>query len=196
MVELILIRHGETEWSRTGQHTGRTDLSLTTEGRAEVESSRSLVRQLLKGRQPRIYTSPAARAKESAEIIFPGSDKTISPMIAEYDYGDFEGLTSVEIRSRVPDWDIWRDGCPNGEDTTAVGRRADAFLEAVSGSDLPIAAFSHGHMLRILAARFLCLAGQDGRIFTLDTAAVSVLKVVRGSRVIGLWNATRGVFPE
>ncbi len=116
--------------------------------------------------------------------------------IAEYDYGDFEGLTTTEIRSRVPDWDIWRDGCPNGENTAAVGRRADAFLDAVSGIRLCRSPQFHTvTCCEYWPARFLGLAGQDGRIFTLDTAAVSVLKVVRGSRVIGLWNATRGVFP-
>ena len=191
-MELILVRHGETEWSRSGQHTGRTDLPLTDEGRAEGAASRPIVEQLLNGRKPRIFTSPRARAVATAELILPGLDKTVAPQIAEFDYGEYEGLTTAEIRSRQPDWDIWRDGCPDGETTDAVGARADDFLAGVDGL---VVAFSHGHMLRILAARFLGLPAAQGRIFTLDTAAVSVLKIVRGAPVVALWNATRSVFP-
>ena len=191
-MELILVRHGETEWSRSGQHTGRTDLSLTDEGRAEGAAARPLVEQLLGGRTPRVYCSPRSRAIATAELVLPGLDKAIAPQIAEFDYGDYEGLTTVQIHQRQPDWDIWRDGCPKGETTDEVGARADAFL---AGKEGLVVAFSHGHMLRILAARFLGLPAAQGRIFTLDTAAVSVLKIVRGAPVVALWNATRGVFP-
>jgi broad specificity phosphatase PhoE len=195
-MELILVRHGETEWSRSGQHTGRTDLPLTAEGRAEGAAARPLVERLLGGRVPRIYSSPRSRAIATSELVLPGFERAVAPHIAEYDYGDYEGLTTAEIRSRQPDWDIWRDGCPGGETTDAVGARADAFLAEATETDGPVVAFSHGHMLRILAARFLGLPAAQGRIFTLDTAAVSVLKVVRGAPVIALWNATRGVLPE
>ena len=191
-MELILVRHGETEWSRSGQHTGRTDLTLTDEGRAEGLSASPIVEQLLQGRVPRVFTSPRGRAIATAELVFPGLDKVIAPQIAEYDYGEYEGLTTAQIRERQPDWDIWRDGCPRGETTDAVGARADDFLVGLDGLAV---AFSHGHMLRILAARFLGLPAAQGRIFTLDTAAVSVLKIVRGAPVVALWNATRGVFP-
>ena len=191
-MELILVRHGETEWSKSGQHTGRTDLSLTDEGRAEGAAARPLVEQLLGRRTPRVYCSPRSRAIATAELVLPGLDKAIAPQIAEFDYGDYEGLTTVQIHQRQPDWDIWRDGCPKGETTDEVGARADAFLAGLDGL---VVAFSHGHMLRILAARFLGLPAAQGRIFTLDTAAVSVLKIVRGAPVVALWNATRGVFP-
>ena len=192
-MELILVRHGETEWSRSGQHTGRTDLPLTEAGRAEGAAARPIVEQLLGGRPPRLFTSPRARAIATSELVLPGLDKAIAPQIAEYDYGDYEGLTSVQIRERQPDWDIWRDGCPNGETTEAVGARADEFL---AGMDGLVVAFSHGHMLRILAARFLGLPAAQGRIFTLDTAAVSVLKIVRGAPVVALWNVTRALLSE
>jgi broad specificity phosphatase PhoE len=191
-MELILVRHGETEWSRSGQHTGRTDLTLTEAGRSEGASARPIVEQLLQGRVPRIYTSPRSRAMATAELVLPGLDKAIAPQIAEFDYGDYEGLTTAQIRERQPDWDIWRDGCPNGETTDAVGARADDFLAGLDGLGV---AFSHGHMLRILAARFLGLPAAQGQIFTLDTAAVSALKIVRGAPVVALWNLTRGVLP-
>jgi broad specificity phosphatase PhoE len=191
-MELILVRHGETEWSKSGQHTGRTDLPLTEAGRAEGASAHPIVERLLGGRTPRLYTSPRGRAIATAELILPGLEKTIAPQIAEYDYGDYEGLTTAQIRDRQPDWDIWRDGCPGGETTAAVGARADAFLAGIDGL---VVAFSHGHMLRILAARFLGLPAGQGNIFTLDTAAVSVLKIVRGAPVVALWNATRGALP-
>jgi probable phosphoglycerate mutase len=192
-MELILVRHGETAWSKSGQHTGRTDLALTEEGRLEGAASRPIVEQLLQGRTPRVFTSPRSRAITTAELVLPGLDRNIAPQIAEYDYGDYEGLTTAQIRQRQPGWDIWRDGCPNGETTDAVGARADDFLAGLDGL---VVAFSHGHMLRILAARFLGLAAAQGRIFTLDTAAVSVLKIVRDAPVVALWNATRGVFPS
>ncbi len=191
-MELILVRHGETAWSKSGQHTGQTDLALTDEGRAEGASARPIVAQLLGGRTPAVYSSPRGRALTTAELVLPGLDRSVAPQIAEYDYGDYEGLTSAQIRERRPDWDIWRDGCPKGETTDEVGARADAFL---AGKEGLVVAFSHGHMLRILAARFLGLPAAQGRIFTLDTAAVSVLKIVRGAPVVALWNVTRGVLP-
>jgi len=192
-MELILVRHGETEWSRSGQHTGQTDLTLTEQGLAEGAASRAIVQQLLAGRAPRVYSSPRSRALATADLVLPGLDRVVTPQIAEYDYGDYEGLTTAQIRARQPGWDIWRDGCPHGETTDEVGARADAFLAGKEGLAV---AFSHGHMLRILAARFIGLPAAQGKIFTLDTAAVSVLKIVRGAPVVALWNATRGVFPS
>ena len=188
-MELVLVRHGETEWSRTGQHTGSTDLDLVDRGRAQAREITPTLTKLLGGRRAgAVYTSPLRRAAITAAIACPRVEARTCDLIREYQYGDYEGLTSKEIRTRVPGWDIWRDGCPNGEQTPEVGARADRFLTEYAERNTLVIAFSHGHMIRILAARALGLEACQGHLFAVDTASVSVIKDVGGKRVIALWN--------
>jgi broad specificity phosphatase PhoE len=193
-MHLILVRHGETAWSRTGQHTGTTDLELLDEGRAQAISIAPLIRKTLAGSKPQaVFTSPLRRAVETARLADPGLPAIRSEWLRECIYGAYEGLSPTQIRDLRPGWDFWRDGCLDGENAAEVGARADNFLaECVSG-DEPIIAFSHGHMIRILAARALGLPAEQGQLFTLGTASVSEIKDVRGKRVISLWNLTPGL---
>jgi broad specificity phosphatase PhoE len=188
-VELVLVRHGETEWSRTGRHTGSTDLDLLDRGRAQARKIAPTLVKIL-GDRPSVavYTSPLKRAAVTAAIACPQADAQACDLLREYDYGDYEGQTSEEIRARVPGWDIWRDGCPNGEQPNEAGTCADQFLIEYAERNAPVIAFSHGHMGRILAARALGLEAVRGQLFVLDTASVSVIRDVGGKRVIALWN--------
>lgn len=190
MTTLLLVRHGATRWSVTGQHTGRTDLPLTGLGREQARHAAAAVRRIAGDRigQARVWTSPLRRAVETARLVAGGADPRRCDDLMEYDYGDFEGLTTVQIRERHPGWDIWDDGCPGGEDADRVGARADRFLASIAGSPGPVIAVAHGHLIRILAARALGLPPRQGRLFTLDTAAVSLLETVDGRRAVRLWN--------
>jgi broad specificity phosphatase PhoE len=136
-----------------------------------------------------LFSSPRRRATGTAVIALPGHYATIDPLLGEYDYGDYEGLTAEQIAQLAPDWDIWRDGCPNGESTADVGQRADAFLHShASSSTHPVVVVTHGHFSRILAARALGLAPEFGRLFASSTAAVSLIEDHHGERCVGLWN--------
>lgn len=191
-MELILLRHGETEWSRSGQHTGRTDIPLTEEGRVEAAAVSVVVRELLEGRPPPIvYSSPLKRALETAGIVLPDASIELRDELMEMDYGDYEGLTSFQIRELSPDWDMWSDGCPSGESVRQVGDRVDRFIESVVSIEdrgRPSVAFAHGHLIQILAARAVGLEAARGRIFKLDTATVSMISGLRGEHVLKLWN--------
>jgi broad specificity phosphatase PhoE len=188
-VELVLVRHGETEWSRTGQHTSSTDLDLLDRGRTQARQIAPTLTKLLGDRpSAAVYTSPLKRASITAATACPGIEAQTCDLLREYQYGDYEGLTSEEIRARVPGWDLWRDGCPNGEQTNEVGARADRFLTEYAERNASVLAFSHGHMIRILAARALGLAADQGQLLALDTGSVSVIRNVGGKRVIALWN--------
>ena len=190
-MQLFLMRHGETEWSRTGQHTGTTDLALLADGLAQAEALAAVLARRLDGRPlAAVYASPLKRARQTAAIALPGQPVELDADLREFDYGDYESLTTAEIRGRAPGWNIWRDGCPNGETTPEVGRRADRFLERCARIDGQIAVFSHGHMLRILGARALSLAPEQGRLFALDTASLSIIEDLRGVPVVALWNLT------
>jgi probable phosphoglycerate mutase len=151
-----------------------------------------VIERLLDGRPfTAVYTSPLKRARDTAALALgDGIDPVVCEELREYQYGDLEGLTPTEIREQIPGWDIWRDGCPNGESTEQVGDRADAFLERCTDVSEPVAAFSHGHMIRILGARALGLPASSGQIFTLSTAAVCVIKDYHGKRCIAAWNWT------
>jgi probable phosphoglycerate mutase len=192
-VTLFFIRHGATEWSVTGQHTGRTDLPLSGEGLDQLGSLSHGLRQLLGpdfGRLD-VVSSPMSRALVSATTVMgEGHDIRIDPNLAEFDYGDYEGLTTDEIREQRPGWDIWRDGCPNGESVEDVGRRADAFLASIEDGPELVAIFAHAHLIRIMAARATGLDAHWGEIFTLDTATLSVIDEVRGKRAVKLWNVS------
>jgi probable phosphoglycerate mutase len=190
--ELWLMRHGETEWSRSGQHTSRTDLPLTPEGEKRAED----LKRALNGRKfARVLSSPMRRALDTCRLA--GYTPTlVTEDLREWDYGSYEGLTTEQIQKTSPGWTIW-NGTPEGGETIAqVGARADrAIAEAVgaaAGDDSGDAAiFAHGHLLRVLAARWLKIDPDAGRFFSLDTGSISVLGWERDTRVIRIWNVTR-----
>ncbi len=180
----MLVRHGETEWSRALRHTGRTDVPLTEAGKAQAE----LVGEALRGREfALVLASPLRRALETARLAgFPEAQPR--DVLMEWDYGDYEGRLTSEIRREVPDWTIWRSGAPNGESPEQVGARADRVLEEVRGAGGDVLVFAHGHLLRAMAARWLELAPSEGRLFALDPATLSTLGHEREAPVIRTWN--------
>ena len=187
-MELVLIRHGETEWTINGRHTGSTDLDLTPHGREEAASLVAVAARLVGPIDDEVVVcSPRIRAQQTAALALPNHPFTIDDRLAEFDYGDYEGLTKAEILARQPGWDIWRDGCPNGESPADVGRRADGILRDYAGRTRVITV-SHGHMSRVLAARALGLGPEMGRLFTVDTASLSILRDIGVKPVIALWN--------
>lgn len=188
-MRLVIVRHGGTKWSLSGRYTGITDLPLTLHGRRQAAALAPLLNRMLCGDGARVFSSPRLRATATTALALPGWSVTVNPSVAEYDYGDYEGLTDTEIRGRAPGWDIWRDGCSGGESTEAVGMRADAFLDAhVVASIVPVVVVTHGHFSRILAARALGLPAANGRLFASVTASVSVIEDYHGERCIGQWN--------
>ncbi|MEX1168805.1 MAG: histidine phosphatase family protein [Chloroflexota bacterium] len=182
-----LVRHGETEWARLGRHTGRTDIALTDTGR---DQARALGQRLAGHRFQRVLTSPLSRAAETARIAGYGSVAVMDDDLMEWDYGALEGRTTVEIRGENPDWTIWRGPWPNGETVDAVGLRADRVIARIraarAGGDVLV--FAHGHLLRVLAARWIGLGPASGGLFELATATVSILGAERESPSIELWN--------
>lgn len=190
-LQIYFIRHGETAWSLTGQHTGRTDLPLTPHGQA---MARGLVTALHGISFSRVLSSPRLRARSTCELAgFGGSAVQNEPNLAEWDYGDYEGLRTAEIHQRHPAWDVWQDGCPGGETPAAVSARADhliAHLRQFSGN---VIAFSHGQFGRALAARWIGLPVTEGQHFAIAPASISILGFDTDHprrRVISLWNAT------
>jgi broad specificity phosphatase PhoE len=183
--ELYLVRHGETEWSRDGRHTGRTDIQLTARGRQQAE----LVGRYLGGhRFALVLTSPLARAVETCSLAGLGVVALERDDLREWDYGEYEGRTTSDIRKERPGWSLWRDGVPGGETVEAVGARADAVIAEARESGGDVALFAHGHLLRILAACWLGLPPRDGALLALDPATVSILGYEREQSVIRLWN--------
>jgi broad specificity phosphatase PhoE len=186
VAEIVLIRHGETEWSRDGRHTGSIDIPLTDEGRRQAE----LVGSWLAGRAfDRVLTSPLSRALETCRLAGFGERAEPREELLEWDYGEYEGLTTPQIRERRPDWYLWRDGCPGGETGADVGRRADRVVGELREADGDAALFAHGHVLRVLTARWLELDPEKGALFALATATLSVLGWERETAVIKVWNA-------
>jgi probable phosphoglycerate mutase len=192
MGELMLLRHGETEWSKGGRHTGRTDIPLTPEGEAAAKS----LAPVLAGRQIRaVFSSPAQRAMRTAELA--GLSPTPDPDLQEWDYGGYEGLTTSQIREQRPGWYLWRDGvipgdaAHPGESVDQVGARADAVLARVRPllADGDVVLVSHAHFLRVLAARWIGLEPTGGRLLRLDTGTVSTLGTEHGRPVVLTWNA-------
>ena len=184
-MEVVLVRHGETEWTRTRQHTGRTDLPLTEEGREQAR----LVGEALRGRTfGLVLTSPLRRAHETAKLAGFGAAAQAREDLGEWDYGEYEGRTTKEIRSERPDWSLWRDGAPGGESPADVGRRADRVVEEIRAAGVDTLVFGHGHQLRVLAARWLGLEPAEGRLFALDTGTLSALGYERETPVIRRWN--------
>jgi broad specificity phosphatase PhoE len=185
-VEIVLVRHGETEWSRDLRHTGRTDIPLTDIGR---EEARMLRAPLTQWRFARVYTSPLSRAEETCRLAGLADEAQTTEALLEWDYGEYEGITTKEIRAGRPDWYLWRDGCPSGETAEDVGARVDPLIAELRAAEGDVALFAHGHLLRVLTARWLGLPPQDGRLFALSTATLSALGYERETEVIRRWNA-------
>jgi probable phosphoglycerate mutase len=183
---LWLIRHGETEWSRTKRHTGRTDIDLTAHGEDEARALGPLCAGI---RPALVLCSPRTRALRTAELAGLVVDD-IDPDLAEWDYGDYEGLTSTEIHTTNPGWTIFTGGAPGGEGEAAVGERADRVLARASAAlhDGPVVLVAHGHISRVLGARWIGLPVSGGAKLLLDEAAPCLLSVQYGVRVIGSWN--------
>jgi len=180
-----LVRHGETEWAREGRHTSRTDVPLTELGRSQaVAAGRKLVGTPF----TLVLSSPRERARETARIAGFGDRVELDDDLREWDYGDDEGRTTAEIRSDRPGWTIFRDGPRGGETIEAVAARADRVIARVRAAEGDVLLFGHGHLLRILAARWLALDPADGRLFALSTATVSVLGWEREQAVLLRWN--------
>ncbi len=185
--QLWLVRHGETEWARLGRHTGRTDIPLTDVGRAQAAA---LGRRLRGERFSLVLASPLSRAWETAGLAGFGAVAQAEADLMEWDYGAFEGRTTIEIREGLPDWSIWTGPWPDAETIDDVSARADRVLARTAAVDPEgdVLLFGHGHLLRVLAARWLGLDGASGGLFGLSTATVSVLGWDRDRRVIETWN--------
>jgi probable phosphoglycerate mutase len=183
-VEVWLLRHAETEWSRSGRHTGRTDVPLTDEGRKRARA----LRERVAGRDfALVLSSPLSRARETAWLA--GLTPELRDDLLEFDYGDYEGITTAQIRETRPDWYLWRDGSPNGETPDDVGRRVDRVIEEALRAGGDVAIVAHGHVLRALAARWVEEPASFGGRLRLDTGSISVLGFEREVRVITRWNA-------
>jgi probable phosphoglycerate mutase len=190
MLSLYLIRHGETAWSLSGRHTGRTDIPLTPHGEAEAGALRPWLGQI---RFARVLTSPLRRAMRTCELAGLGARAEPVAELAEWDYGDDEGQGSAEIRARRPGWNVFRDGCPGGESPADVAARADRLIERLGALDGAVALFSHGQFGLVLAARWIGLAVVEGQHLLLGTASLGILgcnPAHPAMRVIALWNAT------
>jgi broad specificity phosphatase PhoE len=183
---VYVLRHGETEWSVTGQHTGVTDLPLTENGRAVARRLRPM---LAEQTFALVLTSPLKRARETCELAGLGPYAQLDPDLKEWSYGDYEGLTPAEIRARRPDWLIFRDGCPGGETPAEIGARVDRVVARVRAAAGNVALFAHGHVFRVLAARWLGLAAAGGAHFVLGTATLNVLGWYRDTPAVHVWNA-------
>jgi probable phosphoglycerate mutase len=191
---LLLVRHGATEWSIAGRHTGRTDLPLTQLGEQQALALAPLLTRLLDGLDPLVFTSPLERAVRTAELALPLSVPEPVSALMEYHYGEYEGLTSTEILQRDPNWDLFEGGCPAGESVLQVVARCDAFRAKVErvGAGRAVVAFTHGHLSRILTARFLDLPASAGASLWNDTATVAVIHEHRGRLVMIGWNRRAG----
>jgi broad specificity phosphatase PhoE len=183
--EAWLVRHGPTEWSRDHRHTSVTDLPLLPEGEA---AARGLAPRLAGTDFALVLTSPRVRARRTAELAgFP--DAETDDDLTEWAYGDYEGVTTEQIRERTPGWTVWTHPSPGGETADAVGERLDRVVARVRAAGGPVLVFGHGHALRVLAARWLGLAPTEGRHLRLDTATISVLGYERETPVVQRWNS-------
>lgn len=186
--DIVLVRHGVTEWSESGRHTSQTDLPLKTEGEQDAIRLRP---RLARWQFALVLTSPLQRARETCRLAGLGAEAQIDDNLAEWNYGDYEGQTTVEIREQLgrPDWTVWNGGrMPRGESVDDVGARVDRVIARVAAAGGPVAVFGHGHCLRILAARWLELAPVEGARLALHTGTLSVLGYERETRVLQRWN--------
>ncbi len=185
--EIVIVRHGETEWSAAGKHTSTTDLSLLEEGR---QRARQLGPALAGRSFALVLCSPLRRARETCELAGFGERAEIFEDLHEWHYGVYEGMTTEEIRVQRPGWFLWRDGCPDGELPEQVGARADRVLERLRSADGDAIAFAHGHILRVVGARWINLPAYGGAHFKLGAGAFSVLGHEREATAISGWNHT------
>jgi broad specificity phosphatase PhoE len=190
--EVYLARHGETAWTITGQHTGMTDLSLTPRGE---NNARRLGKLIVSQSFKRVFTSPLARAVRTCELAGYGDRAEIDQELVEWNYGDYEGKTTAEIRKGRPDWSVFADGCPGGESVSDVSSRADRVITRVRAVGGDVLVFSSGHFLRVLAARWLGLDARGGKYLLLSTATLSIVgyEHTLSEPVIRLWNDNRHV---
>jgi probable phosphoglycerate mutase len=187
-LQVYYIRHGETDWSKSGQHTGRTDRPLTGQGE---QNARNLAGRLASVGFAHVYTSPRQRARRTCELAGLGAGALIDVDLAEWDYGDYEGKRSEEILGGRPGWNLFKDGCPNGESPQQIAGRADRLISRLRLLEGNVALFSHGHFGRVLAVRWIGLPIAEGERFLLDTASVRILGFERGvlaAPAIRLWN--------
>ena len=184
---VYLVRHGETAWSLSGQHTGTTDLALTEHGE---EAAKRLAAPLSRVTFARVLTSPMRRARRTCELAGLGAQAIVDSDLMEWNYGDYEGLTTAQIRARAPGWIVFRDGCPGGESPEAIGARVDRLIVRVRSTDGDVALFAHGHVFRVLAARWLGLPVIVGRHLLLDTATLSILGYDREVPAVKRWNVS------
>lgn len=184
--KVYLVRHGETQWSLSGQHTGVTDIPLTENGRM---AARLLKPILTDETFALVLTSPLHRARETCELAGLGERAIVEPELVEWKYGDYEGLTTQQIRVTRPRWSVFRDGCLGGETPEEVAARADWVLAKVRAAEGNVALFAHGHIFRVLAARWINLSASYGEHFLLDTATLNVLGYYGDSPALKIWNA-------
>ena len=184
--EVFLIRHGETEWSLSGQHTGSTDIPLTDHG----EAAARLLAPVLADRDfSLVLCSPLQRARRTCELAGLGGQASIDPDLAEWNYGSYEGLTPAAIREQHPGWLVFRDGCPAGESPAEVGDRVDSVISRVRQHGGRVALFAHGHVFRVFVARWIELSPSHGAHFLLDTSTLTILSYYRGIPAVKCWNA-------
>ncbi len=189
-LNVYFFRHGQTAWSLSGQHTGKSDIPLTAQGEAEARALLPWVKSL---QFSHVLVSPRIRAQKTCQLVGLGAQAEIEPDLAEWDYGDYEGRLSSDIRKERPDWNIFRDGCPHGEMPGHVTDRVDRLIAHVSVMSGNIALFSHGHLGLALSARWILLPIEQGQHFQLDTGSLSILRNDASRpepRAVALWNAT------
>ncbi|MER2195634.1 histidine phosphatase family protein [Methylobacterium brachiatum] len=185
--QITLVRHGETAWSRSGQHTGRSDIPLTPAGE---DAARTLAPRLAERTYAAVWSSPSSRAVTTCALAGFGAGRVIEPDLAEWDYGTYEGRTTKDILTERPGWRLFRDGCPGGEDAADVGARVDRVIARIRALDADLILFSSAHVLRVLAARWIGLPPEGGAVLVLGTASVSVLGYEhdRSEPVLRGWN--------
>ena len=181
---IYLVRHGETEWSRDGKHTGTSDIPLTERGKEMA----ALLVPVLATIEARVWSSPLERARETCRLAGKGEGMQLDDDLIEWRYGQYEGKTSKEIRATRPGWWMWRDGCPDGEMSDQVAARVDRMIAKAAVGDRPAMFFAHGHLLRVLAVRWLGLPAERGRSLMLGPASISRLGYEHDERVIDRWN--------
>ena len=184
-MNVFVVRHGETAWSHSGQHTGTTDIPLTEKGRRLAERMRQVLACNVFGL---VLCSPMQRARQTCELAGFGNQAVIDPDLVEWDYGEYEGLTTEQIHQVTPGWLIFRDGCPGGETPEQVGARVDRVIARSRAVGGDIALFAHGHLLRVLVARWIGLPVAGGQHFQLGTGTLSVLGEYRGIPAVSIWN--------
>ena len=183
---LYVVRHGATEWSRSGQHTGRTDLPLLSEGEEQARATGSLLANI---DFSLVLCSPLQRAQRTCELAGLLDRAVIDTDLQEWDYGDYEGVTTATIRESVPGWTVWSGTCPNGETIEQVSKRADRVIERVRNESGNVIVFAHGHILRVLTARWCELDPVEGQRFILDPATLSILGWERETPAVRQWNS-------